>query len=71
MLFLAQCYTSYCLFSSNDLLLFQISSNLYFLCLQASCRRNFSLDVVLLNASGQPVNKDVEVYISDFCISYN
>ncbi|KAL0001483.1 hypothetical protein SO802_015264 [Lithocarpus litseifolius] len=33
---------------------------------KASCRRNFSLDVVLLNASGQPVNKDVEVVASLF-----
>lgn len=32
-----------------------------FLGMQASCRRNFSLDVILLDAFGQPVNKEVEV----------
>jgi hypothetical protein len=31
---------------------------------KASCRRNFSLDVVLLDASGQPVSKDIEVVTS-------
>ncbi|XP_017253328.1 SH2 domain-containing protein B [Daucus carota subsp. sativus] len=31
---------------------------------KASCRRNFSLDVILLDAIGQPVNKDVEVVAS-------
>lgn len=31
---------------------------------KASCRRNFSLDVVLLDALGQPVNKDIEVVAS-------
>ncbi|KAJ7948824.1 SH2 domain protein A [Quillaja saponaria] len=31
---------------------------------KASCRRNFSLDVVLLNAFGQPTNKDTEVIAS-------
>ncbi|KAF8391126.1 hypothetical protein HHK36_023427 [Tetracentron sinense] len=30
----------------------------------ASCRRNFSLDVVLLDALGQPVNKEIEVFAS-------
>lgn len=28
---------------------------------KASCRRNFSLDVILLDALGQPVNKEIEV----------
>ncbi|KAK1362399.1 SH2 domain-containing protein [Heracleum sosnowskyi] len=31
---------------------------------KASCRRNFSMDVILLNAVGQPVNKDLEVVAS-------
>ncbi|KAM7503873.1 hypothetical protein LguiB_002777 [Lonicera macranthoides] len=31
---------------------------------KASCRRNFSLDVNLLDAFGQPVNKDMEVVAS-------
>ncbi|KAL8148742.1 SH2 domain-containing protein B-like [Apium graveolens] len=31
---------------------------------KASCRRNFSLDVILLDAFGQPVNKDLEVVAS-------
>ncbi|KAK1399203.1 STAT transcription factor [Heracleum sosnowskyi] len=31
---------------------------------KASCRRNFSLDVILLDAIGQPVNKDLEVVAS-------
>lgn len=31
---------------------------------KASCRRNFSLDVVLLDALGQTVNKDIEVVAS-------
>ncbi|KAJ7981916.1 SH2 domain protein A [Quillaja saponaria] len=31
---------------------------------KASCRRNFSLDVVLLDAFGQPANKDTEVIAS-------
>lgn len=29
--------------------------------MQASCRRNFSLDVVLLDAFSHPVNKEMEV----------
>lgn len=49
----------------------QISSDVYHcLCLQASCRRNFSLDVVLLDTLGHSATKDVEVYISGFCIVY-
>lgn len=31
--------------------------------LQASCRRNFSLDVVSLDASGQPISKEMEVFV--------
>jgi len=33
---------------------------------QASCRRNFSLDVVLSDAFGQPVDKENEVYNPGF-----
>lgn len=45
----------------------KISSYVYYCpCSQASCRRNFSLDVVLLDALGQTVNKDIEVYLSGF-----
>lgn len=41
--------------------------------LQASCRRNFSLEVVLLDALGRSVHKEMEVKISSpatifFCI---
>lgn len=32
-----------------------------FFWIQASCRRNFSLDVVFANASGHLVSKDIEV----------
>lgn len=50
---------------------FQLSSDVYHcLCLQASCRRNFSLDVVLLDSLGHSATKDDEVYISGFCIVY-
>ncbi|GFZ05050.1 SH2 domain protein A [Actinidia rufa] len=31
---------------------------------KASCRRNFSLDVILLNALGEPINKEMEVVAS-------
>ncbi|XP_057461323.1 SH2 domain-containing protein A-like isoform X2 [Actinidia eriantha] len=31
---------------------------------KASCRRNFSLDVILLNAFGEPINKEMEVVAS-------
>lgn len=32
---------------------------------QPSCRRNFSLDVMLLDSSGQPVLKELEVCAND------
>jgi len=43
---------------------------LIFAVLQASCRRIFSLDVVLLNAMSQAINKELEVcnWISSFPI---
>lgn len=39
---------------------------LYPLQKQASCRRNFSLDVILMNAFGHPVHKEIEVLICGF-----
>ncbi|KAE9457969.1 hypothetical protein C3L33_10128, partial [Rhododendron williamsianum] len=37
---------------------------LYLIGIQASCRRNFSLDVTLRDAFGEPINKEMEVVAS-------